>query len=102
METPKEKKPKAPKLEPKPKPKRSRTYVHSGEHITKDWQPTPKKPPVEKTKVTITVTFDAKTRSSLAFPGDVLDIFAEARDEIASGRARGKITNSSSKTKRTT
>lgn len=32
-----------------------------------------------------------KARPVLAVPGNVLDFFAEAREQIATGRARGKI-----------
>jgi hypothetical protein len=72
-----------PKLEPKPEPKpRKKTAVYSGAHITKDWQPSK---PVGR---------------PLAFSSNMLDIFARARDEIASGKARGKIRDSGKNTKR--
>jgi hypothetical protein len=65
-----------PKPKPAPKPKHVRKTPSTGTHITKDWQP------------------DKPVGRQLAFSSDLLDIFAQARDEIASGKARGKIQNS--------
>jgi hypothetical protein len=43
---------------------------------------------------TRTKTKRPKPRPSLALPGNVLDFFAETREQIASGKARGKIKDS--------
>jgi hypothetical protein len=76
--------PKKPKRVGPPKPKYIRKTKTTGSHITQDWQP-------------------AKTVGRpLAFSGDMLDIFAAARDEIASGKARGKIRDTGKNIKRNT
>lgn len=67
-----------------PKPKYIRKTKATGKHITKDWQPSK---PVGR---------------PLAFPSNMLDIFAAARDEIASGKARGKIRDTGKNIKRNT
>ena len=77
-----------PKVKPKrvgpPKPKYIRKTKATGTHITADWQP-------------------AKTVGRpLAFSSHMLDIFARARDEIASGKARGKIRDTGKNIKRNT
>lgn len=65
-----------------PKPKYVRKTKATGEHITPDWQP-------------------AKTVGRpMAFSSNMLDIFARARDEIASGKARGKIRDTGKNAKR--
>lgn len=75
-----------PKPKPRPKPPatkpRKKTAVYSGSHINKDWFP------------------DKPVGRPLAFSGDMLDIFAAARDEIATGKARGKIRDSGKNAKR--
>jgi hypothetical protein len=71
-----------PKPKPAPKPKYVRKTKATGQHITKDWQPSK---PVGR---------------PLAFSSNMLDIFAKARDEIATGKARGKIRDSGKNAKR--
>jgi len=79
---PRPKPPKPPKVVKEPKPKKAK-HVLSGQHIDNSWYPKQTKP-----------------TPKLAISGDLLDIFAEAREQIASGAARGKYQQNGKNAKR--